>query len=379
MAALVGWLQSARLSQRKPVRGGRPRLAPGTVGVLLGAAAWGTAGTAAHFAPADASPASVGAARIALGGLLLLAVALATAGSRRAVAGLLSGGLVSRAVLLLAAAAVAGYQVCFFTAVRETGVAIGTVVAIGSAPVFTGALSRLTGGSRLGRRWVIATASAVAGCAVLISSGHPEGATAAGAATGGARPAGVSLALAAGLCYAIYAVTAARLISAGSPETAVMGLLFGAAAVLLSPLLAGQFAKLGPHWPRPRRYGLPGPRDHGPRLLVLRPRSANRGCPGGGYPRAGRAGGCGDSRARCAGRTANRSGGDRPGSGRPCPRHAGRRQTAWQCSGLGPERLGRGESPSWQPRPARQQPRGRPDSGPDSRALSADRTWASPP
>jgi DME family drug/metabolite transporter len=238
MAALDGWLQSARLSQRKPLRGGRPRLAPGTVGVLLGAAAWGTTGTAAHFAPADASPASVGAARIALGGLLLLAVALATAGSRRAVAGLLSGGLVSRAILLLAATAVAGYQVCFFTAVRETGVAIGTVVAIGSAPVFTGALSRLTGGSRLGRRWVIATASAVAGCAVLISSGHPEGASAAGAATGGARPAGVSLALAAGLCYAIYAVTAARLISAGSPETAVMGLLFGAAAVLLSPLLA---------------------------------------------------------------------------------------------------------------------------------------------
>ncbi len=48
----------------------------------------------------------------------------------------------------------------------------------------------------------------------------------------------MGLALAAGLCYAIYAVAAARLISAGSPETAVMGLLFGAAAVLLSPLLA---------------------------------------------------------------------------------------------------------------------------------------------
>jgi DME family drug/metabolite transporter len=44
--------------------------------------------------------------------------------------------------------------------------------------------------------------------------------------------------LLAGLCYAIYAVTASRLIAAGSPETAVMGLLFGGAAVLLAPVLA---------------------------------------------------------------------------------------------------------------------------------------------
>src|ERR1700685_4509757 len=42
--------------------------------------------------------------------------------------------------------AVACYQLCFFSAVRLTGVAIGTVVAIGSAPVFTGLISRLTGG-----------------------------------------------------------------------------------------------------------------------------------------------------------------------------------------------------------------------------------------
>ncbi|MGO8959023.1 MAG: DMT family transporter [Streptosporangiaceae bacterium] len=226
--------QVTRTDQRTRLR---PRSTGGAIAVLLGAAAWGSTGTAAHFAPDGAAPASVGAARIALGGLLLLAIALATTDSRRAVAGLLSRGPRSRAVLLLAAAAVAGYQVCFFTAVRETGVAVGTVVAIGSAPVFTGALSRITGGSPPGRRWVLATASAVLGCTVLIASGHPAAANAAATALGGASPAGVGLALGAGLCYAVYAVAAARLISAGSPETAVMGLLFGAGAVLLSPLL----------------------------------------------------------------------------------------------------------------------------------------------
>jgi DME family drug/metabolite transporter len=202
--------------------------AGGAVAILLGAAAWGSTGTAAHFAPAGASSGSVGAARIAVGGVLLLTIAVSTAGSRQAIGRMLAAGAAARAALMLAAAAVAGYQLCFFAAVRMTGVAVGTVVAIGSAPVFAGVLTRLTGGPRPGRRWALATAAAVSGCTVLVTGGRAAG----------TDPAGVILALAAGCCYAIYAVAAARLISAGSPEAAVMGLLFGAAAVLLAPVLA---------------------------------------------------------------------------------------------------------------------------------------------
>ncbi len=210
-----------------PRRATRPP-AGSAVAVLVGAAAWGSTGTAAHFAPAGASAASIGAARILLGGGLLLGIALLTSERRRTVGVLLSAGGRIRNALVLAAAAVGGYQVFFFAAVRITGVAIGTVVAIGSAPVFTGMLTRLAGGPRLGLRWMLATAAAVAGCTVLVTAG-----TAAGA-----DPAGITLALAAGLCYAVYAVTAARLISGGHPETAVMGMLFGGAAVLLAPVLA---------------------------------------------------------------------------------------------------------------------------------------------
>ena len=206
----------------------RPRQASGAVAILLGAAAFGSTGTAAHFAPAGASTASIGAARIAVGGALLAGIAVSTGEGRRAVRQLLAGRAAYRAALILAAVAVAGYQVCFFAAVRMTGVAVGTVVAIGSAPVFTGVLSRLTGGPRPGARWLLATAAAVAGCTVLVTGGRGSG----------VAPAGVLLALAAGLCYAVYAVMAARLISGGSPETAVMGLLFGSAAVLLAPVLA---------------------------------------------------------------------------------------------------------------------------------------------
>ncbi len=201
--------------------------------VLAGAAAWGSTGTAAHFAPAGAGSASIGAARIALGGLLLFGIAVWTADGRRSVRRLLASDQKVRSAVLLSAAAVSGYQLCFFTAVRMTGVAIGTVVAIGSAPVFTGVLSRITGGPRLDHKWMLATAAAVAGCTVLVTGG-----LAAGPRSTGADPGGVALALAAGLCYACYAVAAARLISAGHPETAVMGLLFGGAAVLLAPVLA---------------------------------------------------------------------------------------------------------------------------------------------
>jgi DME family drug/metabolite transporter len=189
---------------------------------------WGSTGTAAHFAPAGASSVSVGAARIVLGGSVLLLITLRTRQNRSALGRLLRGSALHRAALVLAIGVVAGYQLCFFSAVRATGVAIGTVVAIGSAPVFTGVLTLLTGGPRPGARWIAATVAAVAGCTVLITGGQ----------SAGANPAGIGLALAAGLCYAVYAVAAARLISSGHAETQVMGALFGGAAVLLAPVLA---------------------------------------------------------------------------------------------------------------------------------------------
>ena len=198
--------------------------------VVLGAAAWGSTGTAAHFCPASASSISIGAARIAFGGLLLLLLAVARTDSRRAVGKLLAGSWANRGALLLAAGAIGGYQLCFFTAVRATGVAIGTIVAIGSAPVFTGLLSRLFGGPFPGRTWLVATVAAIAGCSLLVTGGRASGAS----------RTGVVLALAAACCYATYAVAAARFISSGHLETAVMGLLFGGAAVLLAPVLASR-------------------------------------------------------------------------------------------------------------------------------------------
>jgi DME family drug/metabolite transporter len=131
-------------------------------------------------------------------------------------------------MLAIGALGVAGYQICFFSAVKLTGVAIGTMVAIGSAPVFTGVISKLTGTAALSLRWVIATAGAIAGCAVLLLGGKSAGVNLAGA----------GLALLAGLSYTAYAITAARLITAGESERPVMAIMFGAGAILLLPVLA---------------------------------------------------------------------------------------------------------------------------------------------
>jgi len=191
--------------------------------ILFAACLWGTTGTVQTLAPAGAGPIAVGAARIVLGGLLLLAVAAPGDGLRR----LQRGGRTTWGLLAAGAGCVAIYQTCFFAGVSVTGVATGTVVTIGSGPVFAGLLGWLTGQSRLGRRWTVSTLGAVAGCAVLVGGGQAAG----------VRPLGVGLALLSGMGYASYATIAAYLIRRGDSDRAVVAALFGGAAVLLLPVL----------------------------------------------------------------------------------------------------------------------------------------------
>lgn len=136
--------------------------------------------------------------------------------------------------LVVGAVAVAAYQLSFFASVGRTGVAIGTVVAIGSGPVFTGLLSWLVDRNPPGRRWALATVAAIVGCAVLIIGGG----------AGGADAGGIALALLGGLLYASYAVMAAKGIARGMESGAVMGVLFGGAGVIMLPVLIAT----GPGW-----------------------------------------------------------------------------------------------------------------------------------
>jgi drug/metabolite transporter, DME family len=200
----------------------------GFAAVVAAAVLWGTTGTASQFSPSEAGPLSVGAARIVLGGGLLLI----WAAGRRQLGGLLGAG---RWKLMAAGSvAVAAYQLCFFAAVDITGVAVGTVVAIGAGPVLTGLLVRVVHGTPLSGRWLLATLTAVAGCTILVLGGAGVGVV----------TTGVALALLAGASYAVYAVVAATLITEGASSTGVMGALFGGAGLLLVPVLLAS----GPGW-----------------------------------------------------------------------------------------------------------------------------------
>ncbi len=191
---------------------------PGPLLIAAAAVLWGTTGTAQELGPDASNPATVGAIRLAIGGVALLAVAVISGRWRPTRPGGLRAGLAT-------AAGVALYQLTFFAAVARTGVALGTVVAIGSAPILAALLGWLVEGEHITRAWVWATALAVIG--VVLIAGKPAD----------ADTIGVLLALGAGASYAVYATGSKRLLRSFHPLGA-MAIGFAGGAVLLLPVLA---------------------------------------------------------------------------------------------------------------------------------------------
>lgn len=210
----------------------------GALAVVAASILWGTTGTAATFAP-DVSPLAIGAVAMGLGGLLQALYAV------HHIAGQ-SGALLQRWRLAsLAAAAVAVYPLAFYSSMHLSGVAVGTVVSIGSAPVAAALIERFADRKPLSRQWIVGALLAVGGAALLSFAGHaPAGTGAAGTvATGpGGNPwtstAGILLGLLAGTTYALYSWAAHRLTSQGLTARAAMGAVFGLGGLLLMPVLA---------------------------------------------------------------------------------------------------------------------------------------------
>ena len=186
--------------------------------VLLAALLWGTTGTARALAPSDAAPLAVGAVRIAIGGALLVIIALVRGG--------LIGPRWPLGPAAVAATAVAIYQLSFFEGVARVGVAVGTILAIGSAPAFAGALGWLVLRERPTTRWLASTAIAVSGLVLLVLQ----------SGTAISTPAAVVLPLIAGAGYAVYATASKRLLRAGD-AVSVAAIGFGGGALLLIPVL----------------------------------------------------------------------------------------------------------------------------------------------
>jgi DME family drug/metabolite transporter len=192
-------------------------LQKGAILVVLAAMLWGTTGTSQALAPTGATALTIGALRLLVGGVGLLVIAGRTL--------TIDSRWLNRYVGI-GAVAVALYQVSFFGGVDRTGVAVGTVVGIGSAPVFAGLLSLVVERIRLTPMWWLATGLAVAGGGVLVLSGSAVG----------VDLLGLLLAMGAGLSYAIYALSTKTLLEQGKPDE-VMAVLFSLGALLLLPVL----------------------------------------------------------------------------------------------------------------------------------------------
>lgn len=208
----------------------------GAIFVLIAAVLWGTTGTAATFAP-DVGPLAIGAAAMGVGGLLQAAIAgpklqRAWDGLRRRWAIVALGGL-----------SVAIYPLAFYSSMHLAGVAVGTVVSIGSAPIASAVIERVIDRHILSSRWVVGAGIGLAGVALLTIAEPAHG-----TADGGNPTLGILLGLLAGATYALYSWAAHRTMQGGVPSRVVMGGIFGAGGLLLMPVLLVTGAPLLASW-----------------------------------------------------------------------------------------------------------------------------------
>ncbi|MFE1317916.1 DMT family transporter [Kitasatospora phosalacinea] len=199
----------------------------GLLYVALAATAWGTAGAAAAllFQRSGLGPLALTFWRSVGGAAVLLALrpftGRAVRPARPSVPRILLNGL-----------GLTLFQAAYFLAVRHTGLAVATVVTLGSAPVLVALGGRLLMGERLGRAGLAAVAGAVLGLGVLVLGGAAAG------SGGGVEPAGLAWALASAAGYAAITVAtrhrASRTGAADDPAATTLWS-FGVCAVCLFP------------------------------------------------------------------------------------------------------------------------------------------------
>lgn len=208
--------------------------------LVVAGAAWGTAGAAASllFLASDLGPLALSFWRCAGGLAVLLGVlavrrpARSRGRERPSAASFIGTGLMFTL-----------FQSAYFGAVRETGLAVGTVVTLGAGPVLIALGARYWMGERLGRGGTAAVLGALAGLVVLVLGGGG----------GEVRPLGVGLALQSAAGYAGMTLRA-RLLGrrgAGGDPLVTTAWSVAVGAVCLLPLAA--LEGLLPHTAEPGR------------------------------------------------------------------------------------------------------------------------------
>ena len=187
------------------------------IAVLFAAMLWGTTGTTQTFLQQGISPFAVACVRSGIGGGVLLVLVVLM---RK-----MNWHNWPWKWTIAAAFTIALFQCLFFSSIRFTGVAIGTVVTIGSAPVFAGVLEWMIWKVKPSRIWALATSFAIAGCILLfVNRGEAV-----------VDVFGVLLALCGGLMFALYTNVSKQLTKRAETLPAV-AMTFSLCALFLVPL-----------------------------------------------------------------------------------------------------------------------------------------------
>lgn len=202
--------------------------------VLAAALLFGTTGTSMALGPDDTTPLSVGAVRLVIGGtgLAIIAFVLARRHARNATRPAPHPGIRPIALMVLTGFCLALYQPLFFLGTERNGVAVGTVVALGSAPILAGLLEWVLTRRVPSTTWMLATALATVGVVLLGFGG--EAASSAGG--GGTDPIGLLASVGAGATFAVIANTQRRLLDEGWDPFTVVGAM-GASSAVISALV----------------------------------------------------------------------------------------------------------------------------------------------
>jgi len=184
------------------------------VGVVAASVLFGTSGTARSFAPDSATSLSVAGVRLMIGAIPLLIVGFVSARASRPRL---------RVEAVAAGVAMMLFQVCFFSAMENCGVAVGTMLTIGSGPILAAAIDAVTG-RRPSTRVVSALLVALVGLAMLVLGSPPDGDSTFSFV-------GVLFGVGAGASYAIYTHLCKRLLDRGWTGTWTMAWTFAVSAV----------------------------------------------------------------------------------------------------------------------------------------------------
>lgn len=206
--------------------------------MVAAAVLFGTAGTVRELGPDSTTALGVGATRIVIGTLVLW---LAVWWGRRAgsIPSISEPVRTSRWLILLGGFGVATYTPAFFEAVERTGVAVGTIVGVGSGPFFAGALEWVWRGVRPSRWWTIGTVVTVSGGAVLVLAQSASD-SASGSASEPIDAVGITFALAAGFGYALYSVTSKVVMERGVAPVLTLASTFLVGSVAVAVLAVGE-------------------------------------------------------------------------------------------------------------------------------------------